>query len=182
VNATETARISRAIAGLKPAQHFDDETPAYWALVLAGIRYEDARQAVINLAGRVRFIDPSDIVTEVKRLRDARLCGVDRLAHLAETPAEWRQIITKVADGELVVPAPAFEDAEGMRRIDAAVRHLLQRPPAPLSRDYVAPKAIEPPRDLAPSDADRVEAERARQLAEIEARIDAENAATTEAS
>ena len=35
MNATETARICDAISQIKPAQRFDTETPAFWAVIPA---------------------------------------------------------------------------------------------------------------------------------------------------
>ena len=107
MNATETARICDAISQIKPAQRFDTETPAFWAVILGDIRYEDARQAVLNLGGRQQFIDPSDIITEVRRIRDDRVDRTEMPVPNAspDDPAgyavEYRALRLAIADGTL---------------------------------------------------------------------------------
>lgn len=168
MNLEETTQLCKAIATIAPAQRFEADTPAFWAVILADVRYPDARQAVINLATRKAFIAPVDIIAEVKSLRARRLEGVDRLAHLAESPAEWRQIVARVADGEIEVPPLAFEDPVAVRAIAAQVRDLFPRPPRPLPRDREMP-ALPPAPSVDPVTAEAVEAERARQLAALAA-------------
>ena len=129
VNLEETTKLCKAIAVIAPAQKFEADTPAFWAAILASVSYADARQAVINLGARVPFMAPADIIAEVKAIRAKRLEGVDRLGHLAETPAQWRAIIAKVADGETEVPPLAEDDAENKRAIESMMRERLQADP-----------------------------------------------------
>lgn len=105
MNATETAKICDAISRIKPAQRFDDETPAFWALILANVRYEDARQAVLDLGGKPRYIEPSDILTEVSRIKDDRLDRTEIPTPNADPDdvhaylAEQRALLAEIRDG-----------------------------------------------------------------------------------
>ena len=175
MNVTETTRLCRAIAGVAPAQRFEDETPALWAGVLADIRLVDALEAVKRLARRQAFIAPADIIAEVRTIRARRLDGVDRLAHLAETPEQWRQIIRRVADGEIDVPA-AIEGTQDVR-VTAALPGVFRKPPRPRAIDQGGPRASTPPPvTVDDREAAQIEAERARQLAELAALAEADAA------
>lgn len=165
MNAEETTRICRAIAGIKPAQYFDDETPALWAVILADVRYEDARQAVITLGGTARFIDPSDIKAEVRRIRDERLKHSDLV--MADTPEEKRAIIKAIADGEIPGPQPDRQPAEFDPRLQAALPAVFRRPPRLLdiARDGGPRPAKAAPAPTVPeATAEHLEDERRRQL------------------
>lgn len=88
MNAHEVTKLCRAIATISPSQHFDDETPAIWTVILAEIRYQDAREAVVNLGRRQRYIAPVDIATEVSRIRTERLRNVRDADITADIPSE----------------------------------------------------------------------------------------------
>lgn len=167
MNHDESARLCRVIAGLAPAQAFDETTPALWQGVLADVRLVDAMEAVKAIARRQPFVAPADVIAEVRSIRSRRLDGVDRLAHLAETPEQWRQIIRRVADGEIDVPA-AVEGVEQDPRVAAALPGMFRRPPRPRTVDR-APLALPaaPPPIVDPEEAAELEAERARQLAAL---------------
>lgn len=171
MNVAETARICRAIAEMKPAQKFDDETPSFWALALADVRYEDARDAVITLARSKGFIGTDDIVAEVRKIRSERLATSDRILPDVEPDdvAEWlaarRAGVTALADG--LVEAPSAIDTPQDRRVGAAVPVMFRRPPRALPADYGdRPRnlAIEAPRDVSASEAAEQERERERQI------------------
>ena len=178
VNLEETTKLCKAIAVIAPAQKFEADTPAFWAAILASISYADARQAVINLGARVPFMAPADIIAEVKAIRAKRLEGVDRLGHLAETPAQWRAIIAKVADGETEVPPLAEDDAENKRAIESMMRDVFPRPPRPLAIDR-AVRALPAAPTVDQESAEAMEAERERQLAAVAALVAAESPAPT---
>lgn len=166
MNFQETTTLCKAIAVIAPAQRLEPDTPAFWSVILADVNYADARKAIIAIGKRQQFISPSDIIAEVKALRAKRLEGVDRLAHLAETPAQWREIIAKVADGEMEVPPLAFEDPVAAQAIAAKVRDLFPRPPRPLPSDRDMP-ALPPAPTVDHATSEALEAERARQLAAL---------------
>jgi hypothetical protein len=103
----ETARICEAISICKPSQRFDEKTPAFWAMVLADVRYEDARQAVINLAKRPRYIEPADILDEARRIADDRLDRTEMPVPNASPDdpqayaIEYRAVRLAIRDGDL---------------------------------------------------------------------------------
>ena len=176
MNATETARICDAISQIKPAQRFDTETPAFWAVILGDIRYEDARQAVLNLGGRQQFIDPSDIITEVRRIRDDRVDRTEMPVPNAspDDPAgyavEYRALRLAIADGTL-----AGDRLEAYRRgeISLTGRPVLtgpMSPPDPDTGPAIVREALERKQlaDLARDAAERAAAEAARQAEEAE--------------
>ena len=167
MNLDEATRLCKAIATIAPAQRFEPDTPAFWTVILADVRYEDARDAVVELAKRQPFITPAEIITAVKALRRKRLEGVDRLAHLAETPEQWRDVIRRVADGNLEVPALAIDHAENREAIRAAVENVFPRPPRalPMHREDKARATV--PASVDPAATAAMEAERSRQLAAI---------------
>ncbi|MBI4941868.1 MAG: hypothetical protein HY830_14080 [Actinobacteria bacterium] len=132
MNHDETVRLCRTIAGIAPAQAFDEHTPALWQGILVDVRLADALEAVKQLARRQSFVAPADIIAEVKTLRARRLDGVDRIRHLADTPEEWRELIRRVADGEVDVPA-AIEGPQDARLV-AALPGVFRRPPRAITR------------------------------------------------
>lgn len=166
----ETTRICKAIASIKPAQYLDDETPAFWSLILADIRYEDARQAVVTLGGKTKFIDPSDIITEVKRIRNERLKHSDLI--IADSPEERRAIIKAIADGEIEGPKPASL-MQVHPAIAAALPTVFARPPRPIdvaATGGATPKPEpKPERALTAEQAAEIDATRQRTLAALEA-------------
>lgn len=154
MNVTQTTRLCRAIAALAPAQKFDDETPAIWSVVLAGVRYEDAREAVVAIAQRQAFIAPADVIAEVRRIRRNRLASADRMlpdVDPDDVPA-WlaarRGQLAALADGDL--EAPPVLDAPQDARLTRALPHVFRRPEA----------------------APRLEVERQRQLTAVRAMPD----------
>lgn len=186
MNATETARICDAISQIKPAQRLDTETPAFWAVILSDIRYEDARQAVLNLGGRQQFIDPSDIIAEVKRLRDDRVDRTEMPVPNANPDdpaayaAEYRALRLAIADGTLT-----GDRLEAYRRgeISLTGRPALTGPmsdPNPETGPAIVREALRGQQEAAEAHSaaeaaraaamrDAEEAERARQLAALEA-------------
>jgi hypothetical protein len=68
----ETVRLCRVIASLKPAQHFDEDTPKFWAPVFEDTTLKDALEAVKQLARDTRFIDTSDVVKLAAVIRRSR--------------------------------------------------------------------------------------------------------------
>lgn len=167
---TETTRLCRAIASIKPAQHMDDETPAFWSLILAGVRYEDARQAVITLGGKQRFIDPSDILAEVKRVRTDRIerAGEEAISELTmRLDGDRRAAIRAIADGTVTPPRPVGSLQD--QRAAAALSGVLRRPPSVSAAIEGGPRPARqaPAPTLTQHDADALEAERARQQAAL---------------
>lgn len=157
MNAAETNKLCRVIAGLAPAQKFDDETPAFWCTVLADVAYADASEAVKRLARRIPFIGTADICAEVAALRKARVQAADAADELVPNVdpddahafiAERRAIMQAAADGVLDIETyaaggftltgveprrPRAEMTADPERADAIIRAgvaALARPPA----------------------------------------------------
>lgn len=51
MNVHETGQLCRLVACFCPSQKFDQHSPAAWALILCSVSFEDAQEAVTNLAG-----------------------------------------------------------------------------------------------------------------------------------
>ena len=75
----ETVALCRLVKAICPSQALDQYTPDAWALILRHIDYNDAKQAVIDIAsrplepGKSRYIEPGHIVAQVKRIRAKRI-------------------------------------------------------------------------------------------------------------
>ena len=101
----EAIDLTEYVQAACPAQKFGEYTPDVWGEVLAPYSLDEARAAVIVLAGRLRFISPSDIIAEVKDRRAERI----ELANVvidgdpshtgAESAAALREIIRAAGDG-----------------------------------------------------------------------------------
>lgn len=176
----ETTKICKAIASIKPAQKFEEETAAIWQAVLADVRYEDARQAIINIAGRNPWIGADDIITEVKAIRRERLEHADRVLPDVDPDdvtawlAARRAGIRALADG---APPPAAAAGELDGRVRAAIPGVFRRPPRILrvaieGGEKPPQRAVKPPPTLPEKAAADAERERARQAAALEALID----------
>ncbi len=123
MNATEATQLTRLDAAICPAQAFDEYTPDVWRELLADLRFEDARLAVVHLGATLRFISPADIRAEVRRIRADRLervpvppppPGVDYLRWLRDTRR-------RIADGTFE-PPPEIEG-----RKPPALDHVFRR-------------------------------------------------------
>lgn len=73
MNTEEAKRLIDVIRAAAPAQRFEPETAAVWAAILRDIRLVDALTAVTRVPRRGDWIDPADIVSEVRAIRQARL-------------------------------------------------------------------------------------------------------------
>lgn len=79
MNRTEVTNLCRTVKALCPSQVFDQFTPDAWALVLGAYSYDDAQQAIREIAGapldlgKSRYIEPGHIIAGVRRIRGKRL-------------------------------------------------------------------------------------------------------------
>lgn len=111
MNPTQTAAIIRAVKALCPAQKFDEYTPDMWEAVLADTDFADAKVAIIALRRSSPWIGPSEIDTEVRRMR------AERLERIVEPPPndvegvryvdELRALRRAIADGTIADQAAA---------------------------------------------------------------------------
>lgn len=65
------------VAAIKPAQRMSDVTPDAWYAVMGALDFEQAKRAVIAIAAREPWIEPHEIVAEVRRQRSKALEDVD---------------------------------------------------------------------------------------------------------
>lgn len=131
MNQAEAVILCRFTKSACPQQAFDAYTPDAWALILADIRLEDAREAVVNVARRQPFVAPAEILTEVKRIRTKRIDDYGPIVPPPELDPDdtaayrdwWVAAQRAIADGES--PAAAAElPSRDMRELEAT----LQRP------------------------------------------------------
>lgn len=177
MNAAEALKLCRLVKALCPSQAIDEYTPEAWAVILANTPFADAQQAVKDLAslpldpGKARYIEPGHIIGGVRRIQAKRLeanplptppAGLSPSDYLA-----WeRSMREQIAAG--VVPERNELTAQPL-----AVRELVREaaPQTPTTKAPAADIGDEHNREVAIADLD---AERERQLAELNERIRAE--------
>ena len=103
---TEALALCRLAKAACPQQAVDEFTPDAWHLLLEDLRFDDAKDALIEVCKRQPFVAPAEIRTGVERIRKARLD-----AHPLPTPPEgmtdaqeltWkRDMRDRIADGEV---------------------------------------------------------------------------------
>ena len=132
----ETAQLIAMIRSININQQFDEHAPEAWAFVLDDISLTDAKAALRNLARERRFLDPCDFVSEVKRIRSARIeaCGinaaeVDEIT--GDNPRHWqqelRELHQRAADGR--IDRAWYEDYLAARKPVTEAPRALQAPP-----------------------------------------------------
>jgi hypothetical protein len=73
VNHTEAVILCRYVKALCPQQKFDEYTPDAWYELLGDYLLNDCKDAARTVGQRQPFIAPSEIITEVRRIRDQRI-------------------------------------------------------------------------------------------------------------
>ena len=136
----ETVALCRLVKAICPSQALDQYTPDAWALILRHIDYNDAKQAVIDIAsrplepGKSRYIEPGHIIAQVRRIRAQRLAdhgplipppGLDGTT---EYLAWIRQASAVVASGGSLPTPPAVAADPG--RSAAAIASIRDALPA----------------------------------------------------
>ena len=171
MNPTEVTQLCRLVKALCPSQQFDHFTPDAWEIVLGDLAYADAKTAVAEIVrqplepGQSRYIEPGHIIAGVRRIRDKRIqsmpfpqppAGLDA-GEYAQWLADTREAI---ASGRYQ-PAPMDELTPGdIGRVRALVASVTGEPSTPRTQTAQQRREID---DAA------AEAERARQLAALEA-------------
>lgn len=108
---TDAAKLCKFAKAACPAQAIDQDTPAAWYVLLADLRFEDAMEALVNVARKQPFVAPAEIRAEVRRLRGGRLSAFGPIpAPPSElSPVEQQQWIrdaqSRIADGSVTTPA-----------------------------------------------------------------------------
>ena len=120
MNTADAAKLCRLVSCLCPGQRFDTFSAEAWALTLGNVDYEDAKQAVAELAsldlepGKARYIEPGHIVAQVRRIRAKRLdeygpidppSGIEPAAYLRWLRETTRAIADGTAPARPVLPA-----------------------------------------------------------------------------
>jgi hypothetical protein len=131
MNHEEAVILCRFTKSVCPQQAFDAYTPDAWALVLADIRMVDAKEAVVAIKRRQPWVDPSEIIAEVKRIRRKR---IDEYGPIVPPPdldpdnttaytAWWVGVQRAIADGEMKPAAEvAGVKARPMKQIEGTFR------------------------------------------------------------
>ncbi len=108
----ETAVLTRYVETLCPYKAMDEYTADAWHDIVGHLELADCRAAVVAIKQRARFVDPCDIIAEVKRQRRDRLERVPLPAppaELADQPGAYREAlqagIRRTADGLAVLRA-----------------------------------------------------------------------------
>jgi hypothetical protein len=75
VNRADAIKLCRYVHAATPAQKLDEYTPQAWADILEDLPcgFDEARGAVVAIKRRQVFVDCSDIIAEVRAVRDARI-------------------------------------------------------------------------------------------------------------
>jgi hypothetical protein len=75
VNRADAIKLCRYVHAITPGQKLDEYTPQAWADILEDLpcSFDEARSVVINIKRRQVFVDCSEIVAEVRAVRDERI-------------------------------------------------------------------------------------------------------------
>jgi hypothetical protein len=117
VDTVTLCRLARAAA---PQQAFDEYTPEIWYGVLGAYPLDDCKAALMAVIAMKPFVSPSEILTEVKRIRKAR---VDAFGPLPPPPpdqpddprvyAAWKgDMVRRIADGDGAAVKAEYEAIE----------------------------------------------------------------------
>lgn len=115
MNTAESLALARFIRAACPQQKFDEYTVDAWHELIGDLAFGDCKTAAKTLAQRQPFVSPSEIRTEVRRIRAERVRAVE--ASLLEPHdvdpsdprayiAAKRRRIAAIAAGEPVTVAP----------------------------------------------------------------------------
>ena len=75
MNRTDAIKLCRYVHAATPAQKLDEYTPQAWADILEDLPcgFDEARAAVVAIKRRQVFVDCSDIIAQVRAMRDERI-------------------------------------------------------------------------------------------------------------
>lgn len=125
----EAVALCRFTAACCPAQKFDEYTPDAWGLILADVRFEDAKVAVVEIKKNSTWVDPSDIIREVKRVRSARIAQHGEIVppadldpdNVAEYTKWLRAAREAIGDGNPPPPVPELAKRD-MKQLEDTFR------------------------------------------------------------
>lgn len=104
----EALTLCRLAKAMCPQQAMDEFTPDAWHMLLEDLRFEDCKEALVNLARKNPFVAPAEIRAEVRRIRDKRLADYgpfDPPPEVADYNRWLGEMRRKIADGE-TLPRP----------------------------------------------------------------------------
>lgn len=107
MNREEAIRLCRYVKACCPQQAIDEYTPDAWADHLEAVSYQDAKAAAKLITAKQPFVQVSELLAEVKKIRAKRIEEHPPLTPPAdldpiETNAWLREARRRVADGEQV--------------------------------------------------------------------------------
>jgi hypothetical protein len=70
---TETVALTEYVQACCPQQQIGEYTPDAWHDILGDLRLEDWSAAVVAIKKRSVFVDPSEIIAEVREIRNERI-------------------------------------------------------------------------------------------------------------
>lgn len=125
----QAVALCRFTAACCPAQKFDEYTPDAWSLILADIRFEDAKDAVVEIKKRSTWVDPSDIITEVRKIRAKRISEYGPIVPPADLDPDdvaayrdwWVSTQRAIGDGDLK-PLELDLPERDMKQLDRTFR------------------------------------------------------------
>lgn len=132
---SEALALCRFVKAACPQQAIDELTPDAWSLLLAKYRFEDCKQAAIDLAQESPFVAPAEIIARVKQIRGKRIAEygpIDPPPEVVRGEVEWRAWFleqrTRIADGELKPPPRREIDKDVRKRVDKAIEGTFRDP------------------------------------------------------
>lgn len=141
MNRAEAAKLCYLVANYCGGQHFNDVTPDAWVLVLKDVDYDDAKDAVVELAsmelkpGESRYIEPGHIIAGVRRIRTRRIDNYGPIdppsgIGVADYLDWYRTTRDAIASGRAPERPADIENPEGRRRALALVANLTEALPS----------------------------------------------------
>jgi hypothetical protein len=109
MNPQEAIALCRFTAACCPSQKFDELTPDAWGLLLADVRFIDAKEAVTIVARKQPWVSPAEIISEVKKIRRKRIDEYGPITPPADLDPDdtaayrewWANVQKAIADGEM---------------------------------------------------------------------------------
>jgi hypothetical protein len=137
VTPLEAASLCKLAKSACPQQAIDEYTPDIWHPLLKDLRFEDARDGLIEVVKRQPFVAPAEIRAAAKRIRDDRISAFGPLpnppAEVEEDPnlySPWMgELLRRIGDGELVAEPTPPPDLEQQERIAELVSGAFQEVP-----------------------------------------------------
>lgn len=132
------AVIVGLVRQIAPAQKIDKFTADAWGPLLIGLPMADVRQALITLGQEQAFIAPSDIIREVRRLRNDRIRSGPEFDPRAYPGCEETQAAYRVALQDHVDRLGRGEPA-----LEPPPKQLTTRPVTELVAELAAAKSVD---------------------------------------